>query len=105
GLPSGLASQPSIGWMHQRLPTLNPPISRGCAIGEPASAVRISGSMGISQPSEAKRSRRASTVLIWATLEYVSFMRGAEVVRKERQQTSAAVAGSQVAAPPRVPQG
>ena len=38
GEPSVLASQPSIGWMHQRLPTSKPPIAIGCASGEPSAA-------------------------------------------------------------------
>ena len=51
GEPSRLASQPSIGWMHQRLPTRKPPIEIGAASGEPCSAVRIWSSTGRSSAS------------------------------------------------------
>ena len=51
GEPSALASQPSIGWMHQRLPTVKLPTLIGVASGEPASAERISSSMGSDWPS------------------------------------------------------
>ena len=67
GEPSRLASQPSIGWMHQRLPTSKPATVIDWAIGEPSAAVRIRSSTGMSIPSSARRSRNADVLLSCAT--------------------------------------
>ena len=55
GEPSRLASQPSIGWMHQRLPTSKPATFIGRASGEPSAADRTRSSIGSASPSSASR--------------------------------------------------
>ena len=72
GEPSNSASQPSIGWMHQRFPTVKPSIVMGRASGDPAAEVRIESSTGRSSPNSATLAHNASAVLSCTILGYVA---------------------------------
>ena len=61
GRPSGVPSQPSIGWIANRLPTVSAPTVSGDASGAPGPDA-TSSSQGMSRPRRCRCSRKPALV-------------------------------------------